>query len=84
MSCSISAPGLFTSKDRMTSRRGVAAKSRLGTGTQQAMYCATMSMLYPSWADTGMMGAPSATVPVTKDLIFSYWSRACSSFTRSV
>lgn len=45
-------------------------KSRTGTGIFFTMYSHTTSMLYFSWAEIGMMGAPSATVPVGwKDII---------------
>lgn len=39
-------------------------KSRTGTGILFTMYSQTTSMLYLSWAEIGIMGAPSATVPV--------------------
>lgn len=44
--------------------RGSEVKSRMGTGILLMMYSHTTSMLYLSWAEMGMMGAPSATVPV--------------------
>lgn len=62
-SSSTSAPGLLTSKDRMTVSRGSALKSRRGTGIVLVMYSLTASMLYLSWADIGTIGAASATVP---------------------
>ncbi len=38
-------------------------KSLTGTGIFLEMYSQITSMLYFSWAEIGMMGAPSATVP---------------------
>ena len=79
LSSSISAPGLFTSKERITISRGVAEKSRIGTGTRFTMYSLTASMLYWSWAEIGTIGAPSATVPFTKlTMLFQCSSAACS------
>lgn len=46
--------------------RGSDVKSLTGTGIFLTMYSHTTSMLYLSCADMGMMGAPSATVPVGK------------------
>ena len=46
---------------------GSEVKSRMGTGIFLTMYSHTTSMLYSSWAEMGMMGAPSATVPAGKD-----------------
>ena len=40
-------------------------KSLLGIGTFLVMYSHTTSMLYLSWADIGIIGAPSATVPAS-------------------
>jgi len=45
-------------------RRGSDVKSRLGTGIFWTTYSQMASMLYFSWADMGIMGAPSAIVPV--------------------
>lgn len=42
---------------------GSEMKSLMGTGILLTMYSQTTSMLYFSWAEIGMMGAPSATVP---------------------
>lgn len=42
---------------------GSDVKSLMGTGIFLTMYSQTTSMLYFSWAEMGMMGAPSATVP---------------------
>lgn len=42
---------------------GSEVKSLMGTGIFLTMYSQTTSMLYLSWAEIGMMGAPSATVP---------------------
>uniref|UniRef100_A0A0E9XF51 Uncharacterized protein n=1 Tax=Anguilla anguilla TaxID=7936 RepID=A0A0E9XF51_ANGAN len=81
---STSQPGLFTSNDRITMRRGSEVKSLMGTGIFFTMYSHTTSMLYFSWAEMGMMGAPSATVPCTKARICSYCSLAWLSFTRSI
>jgi hypothetical protein len=60
---STSEPGLFTSKERMTIRRGEDVKSRTGMGIVFTMYSFTASMLYFSWAEMGTMGECSATVP---------------------
>ena len=39
-------------------------KSLIGMGIFFSTYSQTTSMLYLSWAEIGMIGAPSATVPV--------------------
>jgi hypothetical protein len=59
----ISAPGLLTSKDRMTISRGSAVKSRGGIGIRLTMYSLMASILYLSCAEIGMIGAEAATVP---------------------
>jgi hypothetical protein len=54
-SSSISAPGLFTLKERITIRRGSEVKSRRGIGMRLTMYSFTTSMLYlrsARWAMT--------------------------------
>mmetsp|Transcript_520 Transcript_520/g.1592 ORF Transcript_520/g.1592 Transcript_520/m.1592 type:complete len:264 (-) Transcript_520:323-1114(-) len=79
-----SSPGLFTSKERITIIVGVTVKSRTGTGIFLAMYSAITSMLYLSCADTGMMGALSATVPLMKALMSSCCESALASLTRSI
>lgn len=56
------APGLLTSKDRMTTIRGVAEKSYVG-GSRLARASTTASMLNFNWAETGMIGARPAVVP---------------------
>ena len=38
-------------------------KSLLGTGIFLTIYSHITSILYLSWADTGIIGAPSAIVP---------------------
>ena len=38
-------------------------KSLIGIGIFFVMYSQMTSMLYLSWAEIGMIGAPSATVP---------------------
>lgn len=48
----------------MTINRGEAEKSRTGIGIDRTMYSFTASILYFSWADMGMIGDASATVPV--------------------
>jgi len=48
LSSAISAPGLLTSKDRMTMRRGSLVKSRGGIGIRLTMYSLIASMLYLS------------------------------------
>mmetsp|Transcript_31272 Transcript_31272/g.81985 ORF Transcript_31272/g.81985 Transcript_31272/m.81985 type:complete len:248 (-) Transcript_31272:343-1086(-) len=83
-SSSTSAPGLFTSNDRITISRGDDVKSRTGTGSLFAMYSQTTSMLYLSWAEIGMTGACSASVPLTNAMICSCCSVAWGSFTRSI
>ena len=60
---STSAPGLFTSKDRMTIIFGGDVKSLTGTGIFFTMYSHTASMLYFNCAEIGTIGAPSAMVP---------------------
>mmetsp|Transcript_13770 Transcript_13770/g.20281 ORF Transcript_13770/g.20281 Transcript_13770/m.20281 type:complete len:225 (-) Transcript_13770:578-1252(-) len=80
---STSWPGLFTSKDRITIRRGALVKSRTGTGMLRAMNSQATSMLYRSTAEIGITGALSATVPATNFLICSCCTIACSGFTRS-
>mmetsp|Transcript_2980 Transcript_2980/g.5864 ORF Transcript_2980/g.5864 Transcript_2980/m.5864 type:complete len:213 (-) Transcript_2980:677-1315(-) len=60
---STSAPGLFTSNERITIMFGEEVKSRTGTGILLTMYSHTTSMLYLSCAEMGTMGAPSAMVP---------------------
>lgn len=42
---------------------GSDVKSRKGTGIFFTIYSQTTSMLYFSWAEIGIIGAPSATVP---------------------
>mmetsp|Transcript_19488 Transcript_19488/g.54209 ORF Transcript_19488/g.54209 Transcript_19488/m.54209 type:complete len:200 (-) Transcript_19488:609-1208(-) len=79
-----SSPGLFTSKERMMIMRGSDVKSRVGTGIFLAMYSATTSMLYRSWAEMGMMGDFSATVPSMKALMSSYCCSAACSLTKSI
>ena len=63
---STSQPGLLTSNDRITISRGAERKSRCGTGIFLAMYSQMTSMLYLSWAEMGMTGAFSATVPARR------------------
>ena len=60
---SISAPGLLTSKERMMMRRGAAVKSLGGTGICEMRLPTTASTLTLSWAEIGIIGAFSATVP---------------------
>lgn len=67
-SSSTSAPGLLTSKERMTMRRGEEAKSRIGIGIRFTMYSLTASILYFNCADIGTMGDDSATVPVIDNI----------------
>mmetsp|Transcript_2048 Transcript_2048/g.7423 ORF Transcript_2048/g.7423 Transcript_2048/m.7423 type:complete len:231 (-) Transcript_2048:484-1176(-) len=81
---STSVPGLFTSKERMMMSLGEDVKSRTGTGIWLQMYSQITSMLYLSWAEMGMIGAPSATVPPTNFTICLYCSVAALSFTRSI
>lgn len=63
---STSQPGLLTSNDRITIRRGGDVKSLTGTGIFLVMYSHKTSILYLSWAEIGITGAPSATVPKQK------------------
>ena len=60
---STSVPGLFTSKLRMTIKRGEEVKSRTGTGILLQMYSQMTSMLYFNCAEIGIMGASCAMVP---------------------
>ncbi len=48
----------------MTMSRGSEVKSLTGMGIFLEMYSQMTSILYLSWAEMGMIGAPSATVPV--------------------
>lgn len=59
---STSNPGLLTSKDRITIIFGGDTKFLSGIGIFLTMYSHTTSMLYFSCAETGTIGAPSATV----------------------
>jgi len=63
---STSEPGLLTSKLLMTIKRGSAVKSLRGIGIFLTMYSLTASMLYFNWAEIGIIGARSATVPIIK------------------
>ena len=47
----------------MTMSLGFEVKSLTGMGIFLERYSQITSMLYLSWAEIGMMGAPSATVP---------------------
>ena len=47
----------------MTISWGADAKSRRGAGIFWTIYSQITSMLYLSWAEMGITGAPSATVP---------------------
>merc|ERR1719440_1734653 len=78
-----SSPGLFTSKERMIIKRGIAVKFLIGTGRYLVMYSHTTSILYRNTADNGIIGALSATVPATNFLICSCCASAWSGFTRS-
>mmetsp|Transcript_13089 Transcript_13089/g.31742 ORF Transcript_13089/g.31742 Transcript_13089/m.31742 type:complete len:363 (+) Transcript_13089:311-1399(+) len=81
---STSAPGLLTSKERMTIILAGDVKSRLGTGIFLQMYSHTTSMLYLSCAEMGITGAPSAMVPWMNLQMASYWFAAAFSCTRSI
>mmetsp|Transcript_47995 Transcript_47995/g.159057 ORF Transcript_47995/g.159057 Transcript_47995/m.159057 type:complete len:244 (-) Transcript_47995:346-1077(-) len=83
-SSSASWPGLLTSNERITIMRGWPVKSRTGTGIDCVMYSATTSMLYRSCAEMGMIGAESATVPLTNALMSSCCCSAAASLTRSI
>ena len=48
---------------------GCDVKSLTGIGIFLQMYSQMTSMLYFSWAEIGMIGAPSATVPVAWEKI---------------
>jgi hypothetical protein len=63
-SSAISAPGLLTSNDRMTMRRGSLVKSRGGIGIRLTIYSLIASILYLSCAEIGIIGADAATVPI--------------------
>ena len=47
----------------MTMSLGLEVKSLIGMGIFLERYSQITSMLYLSWAEIGMIGAPSATVP---------------------
>lgn len=64
---STSHPGLFTSNDRMMISLGSDIKSLIGMGILLTRYSAITSMLYLSWAEMGITGAPSATVPIIEE-----------------
>mmetsp|Transcript_20396 Transcript_20396/g.69409 ORF Transcript_20396/g.69409 Transcript_20396/m.69409 type:complete len:225 (+) Transcript_20396:1029-1703(+) len=81
---STSAPGLFTSKERMMIMLGGEVKSRTGTGILLHRYSHTTSMLYLSCAEMGTTGALSAMVPCTNFWMASYWFAAALSCTRSI
>jgi hypothetical protein len=68
LSSAISAPGLLTSKDRITMRRGAAVKSRGGIGIRLTMYSLIASILYLSCAEIGIIGAEDATVPKQSEM----------------
>ena len=63
---------------------GSEVKSLCGTGIFFMMYSQTTSMLYFSWAEMGITGAPSATVPSMNFKICSCCSWACASLIRSI
>ena len=81
---STSAPGLFTSNDRITIICGGEVKSRIGTGIFLTMYSHTTSMLYLSWAEMGTTGAPSAMVPWMNRWMSSNWFCPDASLIRSI
>ena len=54
--------------------RGSEVKSLGGTGIFFTMYSQTTSILYFSWAEIGIIGAPSATVPIQQHLERSKFS----------
>ena len=64
LSSSTSAPGLLTSKERITINLGDDVKSLTGTGILFTIYSHITSMLYFNCADIGTIGDPSATVPI--------------------
>ena len=59
-------------------------KSLIGTGIFFSIYSHTTSILYLSWAEIGIMGAPSATVPSINRRICSCCSCACVSLIKSI
>eukprot|EP01139_Manchomonas_bermudensis_P000144 Amastigsp_a134_413.p3 type:complete len:269 gc:universal Amastigsp_a134_413:1485-679(-) len=69
-------PGLLTSNERMMIIRGSETKSRFGIGTFVSASRMT-SRLSPSWAEMGITGARSATVPLMNARIWAYCSCAC-------
>ena len=68
LSSAISAPGLLTSKDRITMSRGWVVKSRGGIGMRLTIYSLIASILYLSCAEIGIIGADAATVPNSQSL----------------
>jgi hypothetical protein len=50
-------------KEHLPISLGSDVKSRRGTGIFLIIYSQITSILYLSWADIGIMGAPSAMVP---------------------
>ena len=64
-------PGLLISNERATSMTGAASGSRTGSGMVVSRASMRAPMLIDFWAETGMTGAFSATVPFTKALICS-------------
>ena len=57
----------------MTMSRGSEVKSLTGMGIFLEMYSQMTSILYLSWAEMGMIGAPSATVPVCVCVCVCVW-----------
>ena len=51
----------------MTMSLGLEVKSLIGMGIFLERYSQITSMLYLSWAEIGMIGAPSATVPEARE-----------------
>ena len=54
---------------------GSDVKSLNGIGIFLVIYSQTTSILYFSWADIGITGAPSATVPINEDNFNEYLMR---------
>ncbi len=65
------APGRLMSNERATNIRESASGSRSGVGISDSMASMSRSRLTSCWAETGTMGASSATVPSTNSWICS-------------
>ena len=76
-------PGLLMSKLRATRSLGGFAGSRCGVGIRSSTAWMSASRFTFCCAETGMTGAPSATLPLRKAWICAWFCCACSWLTRS-